>query len=165
MSRRKLRENYFKILFCSYFHSDNELHEQIKLFMENEENRYSQKKETEKEYSEKECSEKKHSEKKEEVRHTRAEDDGGFNEFCLRLKDIKERCNDIDRAISSVSKGWKLDRMGKVELTILRLAVYEMEYDDSIPKKVAVNEAVELAKRFGGDDSPAFVNGILAKLI
>lgn len=103
--------------------------------------------------------------KKEEVRHTRAEDDGGFNEFCLRLKDIKERCNDIDRAISSVSKGWKLDRMGKVELTILRLAVYEMEYDDSIPKKVAVNEAVELAKRFGGDDSPAFVNGILAKLI
>jgi len=81
------------------------------------------------------------------------------------LKDIKERCNDIDRAISSVSKGWKLDRMGKVELTILRLAVYEMEYDDSIPKKVAVNEAVELAKRFGGDDSPAFVNGILAKLI
>lgn len=154
MSRRKLRENYFKILFCSYFHSDNELHEQIKLFMENEENRYSQKKETEKEYSE-----------KKEVRHTRAEDDGGFNEFCLRLKDIKERCNDIDRAISSVSKGWKLDRMGKVELTILRLAVYEMEYDDSIPKKVAVNEAVELAKRFGGDDSPAFVNGILAKLI
>lgn len=55
--------------------------------------------------------------------------------------------------------------MGKVELTILRLAVFEMKYDEDIPEKVAINEAVELAKKFGGDESPAFVNGILAKLI
>ena len=54
--------------------------------------------------------------------------------------------------------------MGKAELAILRLAVYEMVYDESVPVKVAINEAVELAKMFGGDDSPAFVNGILAKL-
>ena len=56
-------------------------------------------------------------------------------------------------------------RMGKVELTILRLALYEILYDEEVPEKVAINEAVELAKKFGGDDSPAFVNGILAKLV
>ena len=55
--------------------------------------------------------------------------------------------------------------MGKVELTILRLALYEIKYDDDVPEKVAINEAVELAKKFGGDDSPAFINGILAKLV
>ena len=55
--------------------------------------------------------------------------------------------------------------MGKADLSILRLAVYEMKYDEEIPVNVAINEAVELAKKFGSDDSPAFVNGILAKLV
>ncbi len=54
--------------------------------------------------------------------------------------------------------------MGKADLTILRLAVYEMEYDEDVPVGVAVNEAVELSKKFGGDESPAFVNGILGKI-
>ena len=53
--------------------------------------------------------------------------------------------------------------MGKVELTLLRLAVYEMEFDEDIPTSVAINEAVELAKKFGQDESPAFINGVLAK--
>ena len=53
--------------------------------------------------------------------------------------------------------------MGKVELTVLRLAVYEMKYDDSVPEKVAINEAVELARRFGQDGAPAFVNAILSR--
>ena len=66
---------------------------------------------------------------------------------------------------AEVAAGWKTRRMGKVELTILRLALYEMDYDDTVPAKVAVNEAVELAKKFGGSDSPAFVNGVLAKFI
>ena len=54
--------------------------------------------------------------------------------------------------------------MGKVELTVIRLAVYEMRYEEDIPVSVAINEAVELAKKFGGDESSRFVNGILAKL-
>ena len=54
--------------------------------------------------------------------------------------------------------------MGKVELTVLRLSVYEMKFDEDIPEKVAINEAVELARKFGGDDAPAFINGVLAKL-
>ena len=72
---------------------------------------------------------------------------------------------EIDAKIDEVAAGWKTKRMGKVELTILRLAVYEMLYDDTIPEKVSVNEAVELAKKFGGNESPAFVNGVLAKFI
>lgn len=71
---------------------------------------------------------------------------------------------DLDAQINDVSEGWKTNRMGKVELTILRLALYEMSVDEDIPVRVAINEAVELAKLYGGDDSPAFVNAILGKL-
>lgn len=81
-----------------------------------------------------------------------------------RIKAILEKINVIDDILSEAASGWTLNRMGKVELTILRLAVYEMHFDDSIPVKVAINEAVELAKIFGGDDTPGFINGVLAKL-
>lgn len=78
--------------------------------------------------------------------------------------DIISKLDEIDTAIEEVSEGWKLNRMSKVDLTIMRLACYEMKFDEDIPVSVAINEAVELAKKFGGDDSPSFVNGILAKL-
>lgn len=77
---------------------------------------------------------------------------------------IMEKLPEIDMMLEQASKGWKLSRMNKVDLTILRLAVYEMKFDEDIPPKVAINEAVELSKKFSGDDSPAFVNGVLAKL-
>ena len=60
--------------------------------------------------------------------------------------------------------GWKTSRMNKVDLAILRLAVYEIKWDDDVPVKVAINEAVELSKKFGGDESSSFVNGILGKI-
>ena len=66
--------------------------------------------------------------------------------------------------INEHASGWKTTRMNKVDLTLLRLAVYEMKWDDDVPVSVAINEAVELAKRFGGEESPSFVNGVLAKL-
>ena len=75
---------------------------------------------------------------------------------------ILERLPEIDEKIDEAAKGWSLSRIGKVELTVLRLAIYEMLYDDDIPVGVAIDEAVELAKRFGQDSSHAFVNGILA---
>ena len=71
---------------------------------------------------------------------------------------------EIDGLLNDAAKGWKTSRMSKVDLTILRLAVYEMKWDDDVPEGVAINEAVELAKRFGGDSSSSFVNGILGKL-
>ena len=77
---------------------------------------------------------------------------------------VREKMPMIDILIDEKSTGWKTSRMGKVELTILRLAVYEMLFDEDVPVTVAINEAVEISKKFGGDDTPAFVNGILAKV-
>ncbi len=76
---------------------------------------------------------------------------------------IMDKLEEIDSLINEKAKGWSTKRMGKVELTIMRLAVYEMIFDEEIPTSVAINEAVELAKKFGQDESPAFVNGVLAK--
>lgn len=80
-----------------------------------------------------------------------------------KVNQIIERLEEIDGFLNERAKGWETVRMGKVDLTILRLAVYEILYDEEIPTGVAINEAVELAKKFGQDSSPAFVNGVLAK--
>lgn len=78
---------------------------------------------------------------------------------------IMAMADELDEIINTNTTGWNTRRMGKVDLTILRLAVYEIRYDEDIPVSVAINEAVELAKRYGGDSTPAFVNGVLAKLV
>lgn len=77
---------------------------------------------------------------------------------------VTERIEEIDTMINAVAKGWKTGRMGKVDLTLIRLAVYEMKYDEDIATGVAINEAVELAKKYGADNSSSFVNGILARI-
>ena len=77
---------------------------------------------------------------------------------------VVDKLDKIDELISSNAKGWSIDRMSKVDLTILRLGVYEMIFDDTIPEDVALNEAIELAKEFGQDQSYSFINGVLAKL-
>ncbi len=84
--------------------------------------------------------------------------------ICGKFKGIVAKMEEIDAAINEASKGWKVSRMAKVDLTLMRLAVYEMKFDEDVPVKVAINEAIELAKQYGSDDSPAFVNGVLAKL-
>lgn len=76
---------------------------------------------------------------------------------------IVEHLEEIDTAINEKSTGWKTTRMGKVDLSLMRLAVYEILFDEDIPAGVAINEAVELAKRYGTDDSASFINGVLAK--
>lgn len=81
-----------------------------------------------------------------------------------KAKAIAEKVCEIDAMINENATGWKITRMNKVDLSILRLAVYEMKFDDDVPVKVAINEAVELAKRFSGDEGPAFINGVLGKL-
>lgn len=77
---------------------------------------------------------------------------------------IVEKVPEIDRMIDQKSVGWKTKRMNRVDLTILRLAVYEMKWDEDVPVGVAINEAVELAKRFSAKEGPSFINGVLAKL-
>lgn len=81
-----------------------------------------------------------------------------------KVQRIADQIEEIDGLINVHTKGWKTSRMNKVDLTILRLAVYEMKWDDSVPVGAAINEAVELAKKYSGDEGPAFVNGVLAKL-
>ena len=70
---------------------------------------------------------------------------------------VCELSDELDEKINSVSEGWPVDRIGKAELAIMRLAVYEMLYDDDIPVNVAINEAVELAKSYGSDDNAKLV--------
>lgn len=81
-----------------------------------------------------------------------------------RVDAIAEKINEIDSKINEVAIKWTTDRMSRVDLTILRLAYYEMKFDESVPEKVAVDQAVVLAKKYGSDESPSFINGILAKL-
>ena len=81
-----------------------------------------------------------------------------------RVCAIAEVLDDIDKRISDNTTGWSINRIGRVDLAIMRVAVYEMEYDDDVPMKVAINEAVELAKKYGEDNSQSFINGVLGKI-
>ena len=96
-------------------------------------------------------------------------DSNGLNEetraeLRVRAADIMSHREDLDALINQVATGWKTHRMGRAELAIIRLALYEMKYEDEIPYRVAIYEAVELAKIYGGEDSPGFVNAVLGKL-
>ena len=81
-----------------------------------------------------------------------------------KYKAIVEKLAEIDQMLNELSTGWKTHRMNRVDLTILRLATYELKWDEEVPDKVAINEAVELAKKYSSDSGPAFVNGVLAKV-
>ena len=83
---------------------------------------------------------------------------------CDRVFSVIEKFDEIDKDIDEAAEGWSVSRMSKIDLSIMRLAYYEMCFDETVPVQVAINEAVELAKLYGGDNSPSFINGILGKL-
>ncbi|MDO4327044.1 MAG: transcription antitermination factor NusB [bacterium] len=147
MNRKRLREHCFKMLFCTGFYREEEKAEQMDMYFE--------------EPAEEETLQ----DGTEEVVHNPQADVQDMVYLKDKVGKVLEKAEELDNAINAVAEGWKTGRMGRVELTILRLALFEMRYDDTVPPKVAINEAVELAKKFGGNDSPAFVNGILAKLV
>ena len=147
MTRRELREHCFKMLFCADFYQAEEKEEQLKQYFQAPE--------------EDETS----PEGVNEILHRVELKEADEEVLLKRAEGIMVKVPELDEKIDEVAKGWKTRRMGKVEFAILRLAVYEMKYDEEVPEKVAINEAVELAKKFGGSDAPAFVNGILAKLV
>lgn len=92
-------------------------------------------------------------------------EDGEITDFCRSLVlGIGSRLDEIDDAIARTSKHWAISRMPLVDRNILRLATYEILFCDSVPVSVAINEAVELAKAYGGDDSSRFVNGVLGRI-
>lgn len=82
-----------------------------------------------------------------------------------KIQAVTEKLDEIDAMINAVAKGWKTSRMAKVDLTLIRLAVFEIKFEEGIPTGVAINEAVELAKKYGTEESPGFVNAILAKIL
>lgn len=82
-----------------------------------------------------------------------------------KFEKVVAELSEIDKIIVNSAEGWNISRMGKVDLAIIRLAVYEIKFDDDIPVSVAINEAVELAKRYGQDESSSFVNGVLSKIL
>ncbi len=131
MSRRKIREHIFKLLFRIEFNNISDMPEQMQLYFEDN---------TDCEPVNKEYIEKKY-------------------------QNILDKLKEIDEILAKATKGWQVNRIGKVELTILRLAIYEMLYDEEVPLGVAINEAVELAKKYGGEESHIFINGILAKVV
>jgi N utilization substance protein B len=80
------------------------------------------------------------------------------------VRGVQEQRQIIDRAITARSKNWSLARMPLVDLNVMRMAAYELMFRQDIPKKVSINEAIEIARKFGDKDSPAFVNGILDEI-
>ena len=142
MTRRELREHCFKMLFCTEFYPEEEKGEQIRQYFDAPDEVDS-----------------------EDVLHHVEIGEEDRTALEKRVEEISAKIPELDDEINAVAQGWKTRRMGRVELTILRLALFEMRFDDRVPDKVAINEAVELAKKFGGNEAPAFVNGILAKLV
>lgn len=130
MRQRDLREHVFKLLFMTEFNTQEEMPEQLSMYLEG-------------------------------IEEVSGEAQEKIQE---KYRQVLSHTEEIDILLNETSKGWKTKRMSRVDLTALRLAVYEMKYDEKVPVGVAINEAVELAKRFGGDTSGSFVNGILGKI-
>lgn len=135
MKRSELREHIFRMIFGYEFNSDAEMPEQMQLYFEQLD-----------------------------------EEDGVPTEAEVayirdKALNVILKTEEIDEMLNKNTKGWKTSRMNKVDLSILRLAVYEMKWDDEIPEGVAIDQAVELAKKYSGDEGPSFINGVLAKLV
>ena len=130
MSRSKLREHIFRMLFCAEFNSVEEMKEQETLYFDSLE-----------------------------------EAKGLDVDYILgKYSAVCERKEEIDELLNKYAEGWKTSRMSRVDLSILRLATYEILWDEEVPTGVAINEAVELAKKYSSDEGPSFINGILAKV-
>lgn len=87
------------------------------------------------------------------------------SELKERYESVLAHLQEIDEKIEQKAEGWSFSRLAKADLTVMRLAVYEILFDEEVPDSVAISEAVELAKRYGGDKSYRFVNGVLASIV
>lgn len=145
MTRRGIRENIFLIVFKAAFNSQEEMEEQIHFTVDQ-------------------------IEKPEEDPDDEAVAEAGRAKSS-ELAYIEEKSRrilsmlpELDAKISEISDGWQIGRLGKPELAILRVALYEMLYDEEVPFRVAINEAVELAKKYCNPDASGFINAVLGKV-
>lgn len=139
MGRREQREQIFRLLFRVEFNALEEMPRQTDLFLEQL--------------------------RSPEEEGGPAAKDKDINYITTKYGQIQEKLPQIDSMINEKAEGWSISRMGKVEVTLLRLGAYEILYDQDVPDNVAINEAVELAKKYGQDNSGAFVNAVLAKFL
>ena len=139
MTRHQLRILTFKLIFSAEFNPLDEMNRKAELFVEN-------------------CDEDL-TDFSDSISETDAE------EIKIKAASVFAHLDEIDSLIAKKAEGWSIDRMGKAELALIRLAVYEMYYDDAVPVGVAINEAVEISKGYCDDSAPAFINGVLSKLV
>ena len=143
LSRSALREHIFRIVFTYGFCKDevtcnkDHLEEQIEMYLDHVTD-----------------------EKDEPVKISEAD----RNYITEKSARIFENSGEIDALISRYADGWVFDRIGKAEIGILRLSIYEILFDEHIPRNVAIDEAVELAKKYGDEQAPSFINGILSSV-
>lgn len=139
MTRHEIREQIFLLLFRIEFNKADEMPQQLSMFFESES-----------------CPD------EDFISASGASDEEKLY-ISGKYGNIMSKLEEIDGMINEKAVGWDTSRMGKVDLTVIRLALFEMLFDDDIPESVAINEAVELARKFGQEESAGFVNGILAK--
>lgn len=155
MKRSEIRKHVFKIVFRTAFYPQEEWNEQVKLYLEQVSDSMAEK----------------WKESHEMEEENKIEYFDYLEQIRVEMEPIKKRAEqviseiaELDSVIESISEGWKIGRIGKVELAILRVAIFEIQKDEDIPTGVAINEAVELAKVYGTEKSAKFINGLLAKL-
>ncbi len=140
MNRHEIRKEVFKAVFMKEFYDSDEMNQVIKTFLDGRDN----------------------AEEEDLLKNNKTEEDEEY--IKNKAEDIISKLSEIDEMINKSVDGWKTTRMAKVDLTLIRLALYEIKFEN-LPVGVAINEAVSLADEFGSDSSAGFVNGALAKLV
>jgi N utilization substance protein B len=140
MNRHEIRKEVFKAVFMNEFHDTEEMDSVICTFLEGRDK----------------------AEEEDLAKNNKTPEDEEY--IKTKSEDIISKLEEIDELINKSVDGWKTTRMAKVDLTLIRLALYEIMFEN-IPVGVAINEAVTLADEFGTDSSAGFVNGALAKLV
>jgi N utilization substance protein B len=140
MSRRLARESAIQFLYSTDFNKNENLEEMLEVFFSIKEEQNEDK-----------------------LQEPMKESDTRFAEEII--KGTIEKLQDIDQLIQDNTTGWTKERIAKVDLAILRLALYEILFREDIPDSVAINEAIELAKKYSTDESGGFVNGVLGKIV
>ncbi|MBO6128451.1 MAG: transcription antitermination factor NusB [Pseudobutyrivibrio sp.] len=140
MNRHEIRKEVFKAVFMNEFYDSEEMNKVIDTFLDGRDN----------------------AEEEDLAKNNKSPEDEEY--IKSKTEDICSKLTEIDEIINKSVDGWKTTRMAKVDLTLIRLALYEIKYEN-LPVGVAINEAVSLADEFGTDSSAGFVNGALAKIV
>ncbi len=142
MTRREERDHKFKLLFLSQFYPGEDSGKQLRAYFDSPD----------------------YDDGDRTVLLSRVSEEDR-ERICRDVEKVLSLLSELDGKVNEATEGWTTRRMSKTDLAILRLALYEISYDETVPESVSINEAVELAKRYGGDESGSFVNGVLGRIV